>query len=93
MEWLYSLDLIDRGTLPFSFLHRIEIWHYASNLVFERPLFGWGLDSSRSIADKVVLERKRLRIPRACRSIRTTPSFRSGWNWGWSVSDSGSRSA
>jgi len=57
MEWLYSLNLIDRGTLPFSFLHRIEIWHYASNLVFERPLFGWGLDSSRSIADKIVLER------------------------------------
>ena len=65
MEWLYSLDLIDRGNLPFSFLHRIEIWHYASNLVFERPLLGWGLDSSRSIAEKVILERGGSRIPRA----------------------------
>ena len=63
MEWLYSLDLIDRGTLPFSFLHRIEIWHYASNLVFERPLLGWGLDSSRSIAEKVVLERGGYEFP------------------------------
>jgi exopolysaccharide production protein ExoQ len=63
MEWLYSLDLIDRGTLPFSFLHRIEIWHYASNLVFERPLLGWGLDSSRSIAEKVILERGGYEFP------------------------------
>jgi O-antigen ligase len=63
MEWLYSLDLIDRGTLPFSFLHRIEIWHYASNLVFERPLAGWGLDTSRSIAEKVILERGGYEFP------------------------------
>lgn len=57
MEYLYSLDLIDRGDLPFSFLHRIEIWHYASNLVFERPLLGWGLDSSRSLAENVFVDR------------------------------------
>jgi O-antigen ligase len=63
MEWLYSLDLIDRGNLPFSFLHRIEIWHYASKLVFERPLLGWGLDSSRSIAEKVILERGGYEFP------------------------------
>ncbi|EWY41504.1 hypothetical protein N825_27745 [Skermanella stibiiresistens SB22] len=57
MEWLYGLNLIDRGTLPFSFLHRIEIWHFASNLVFERPLLGWGLDASRSLAENVNLDR------------------------------------
>jgi exopolysaccharide production protein ExoQ len=63
MEWLYSLDLIDHTHLPFSFLHRIEIWHYASNLVFEKPLFGWGLDSSRSLAEKVIVERGGYEFP------------------------------
>jgi exopolysaccharide production protein ExoQ len=63
MEWLYSLDLVDHTHLPFSFLHRIEIWHYASNLVFEKPLFGWGLDSSRSLAEKVIVERGGYEFP------------------------------
>jgi hypothetical protein len=63
MKWLYSLDLIDHGHLPFSFLHRIEIWNFASNLVFERPLIGWGLDSSRSIAEKVIVERGGYEFP------------------------------
>ena len=65
MEWLYSLDLIDRGTLPFSFLHRIEIWHYASNLRVRTP-------AARLGAGFVALDRRegrsgaqRLRISRA----------------------------
>jgi O-antigen ligase len=63
MEWLYSLDLVDHSHLPFSFLHRIEIWHYASNLVFEKPLLGWGLDSSRSLAENVIVERGGYEFP------------------------------
>jgi exopolysaccharide production protein ExoQ len=63
MEWLYSLDLVDHTHLPFSFLHRIEIWHYASNLVFEKPLLGWGLDSSRSLAENIIVERGGYEFP------------------------------
>ena len=50
MEWLYSLDLIDRGTLPFETCTGSKSGT-TSNLVFEKPLLGWGLDSSRSIAE------------------------------------------
>jgi O-antigen ligase len=32
-----------------SGLHRLEIWHFASERIAERPLLGWGLDASRAI--------------------------------------------
>ena len=32
-----------------SGLHRLEIWHFASEQIAERPLLGWGLDASRAI--------------------------------------------
>ena len=32
-----------------SGLHRLEIWDYMSARVFERPIFGWGLWSSKSL--------------------------------------------
>jgi len=63
MEYLYSLNLIDRGGLPFSFVHRIEIWHFASNLALQQPLLGWGLDSSRSLAERVFVSRGGYEFP------------------------------
>jgi O-antigen ligase len=33
----------------FSMQHRLEIWSFAGARIGERPWFGWGLDSSRSI--------------------------------------------
>lgn len=33
-----------------SGLHRLEIWDYMSARVFERPLLGWGLWSSKSVS-------------------------------------------
>jgi len=32
-----------------SFDRRFVIWEFASDRIFERPLFGWGLDASRDI--------------------------------------------
>jgi len=37
--------------LPFpqSEIHRIVIWQFAAERIFEQPLFGWGLDAARAI--------------------------------------------
>jgi O-antigen ligase len=35
--------------LPMSSQHRIEIWHFAMEKWQEKPLLGWGVDSSRKI--------------------------------------------
>ena len=35
--------------LPNSFIHRLLIWDFTLNRIAERPLFGWGLDTSRAI--------------------------------------------
>jgi len=32
-----------------SLWHRLEIWSFVGSRIAERPLFGWGLDSSRAI--------------------------------------------
>lgn len=31
-----------------SLYHRLKIWHFAASQIFEKPFFGWGLDSSRA---------------------------------------------
>jgi len=38
--------------LPFSFRHRVEIWDFAAERVLAKPVFGWGLDSSRAIPNE-----------------------------------------
>lgn len=35
------------SALPFSALHRLAAWRFTAERVFERPLFGWGLENSR----------------------------------------------
>lgn len=37
------------GYYKFSARHRLEIWWFTGNRIAERPVLGWGLDSSRSI--------------------------------------------
>jgi O-antigen ligase len=37
------------GYWKFSARHRLEIWWFTGNRIAERPLLGWGLDSSRAI--------------------------------------------
>ncbi|MGB0571179.1 MAG: O-antigen ligase family protein [Alphaproteobacteria bacterium] len=34
---------------PHSEIHRLVIWKFAAERIFEHPLFGWGLDASRAI--------------------------------------------
>jgi exopolysaccharide production protein ExoQ len=35
--------------IKFSALHRLEIWSFVGRHIAQKPLFGWGLDSSRAI--------------------------------------------
>lgn len=37
------------GTKTKSIVHRILIWQFVGDRILEKPLLGWGLDSSRSI--------------------------------------------
>jgi len=46
---LYDSGLAQAEWLPFSFRHRIEIWDFTAERIAEKPLLGWGLDSSRAI--------------------------------------------
>lgn len=48
---LLHRDGIDRmsSVLPRSGYHRLLIWNFTAERVFDRPLAGWGLDTSRSI--------------------------------------------
>jgi len=39
----------DAEAVKFSMWHRLEIWSFVGSRIAEKPLFGWGLDSSRAI--------------------------------------------
>lgn len=47
---LYAWDWQDSEWLPFSAQHRVEIWHATANSAVEKPLVGWGFDTSRDLA-------------------------------------------
>ena len=38
--------------LPKSAQHRIQIWNFTANKILERPIVGWGFNSSRYVASK-----------------------------------------
>ncbi len=40
---------IEKHTLPGSWQHRVEIWHYVADKIATKPLLGWGFDASRNI--------------------------------------------
>ncbi len=44
----YFLSTLDIDRLPFSWAIRVENWQFALERIAERPLFGWGLDASRT---------------------------------------------
>lgn len=39
----------DVSALPFSAAHRLLIWDFTAERIAERPVLGWGMDSSRAI--------------------------------------------
>jgi O-antigen ligase len=39
----------DAREVKFSAWHRLEIWSFVGGKIAEKPVFGWGLDSSRAI--------------------------------------------
>lgn len=50
--------LIANVPSPNSEVHRFVIWEFASQKIFEQPLFGWGLEAARAIPgghDKIFL--------------------------------------
>jgi O-antigen ligase len=49
------LPLQLREALPLSWLWRLEIWSYVSELIKEKPLFGYGLDASRPLNGEMEL--------------------------------------
>lgn len=42
-------ELFETMHLPRSTYHRLLIWHFASDHIVQRPLLGWGFNSSRAI--------------------------------------------
>lgn len=44
-----------RSHLPASWAARVDIWTFASARMTEKPLFGWGLDASRTFKDHIPL--------------------------------------
>jgi O-antigen ligase len=45
----YDAGSTTAGFLKHSAQHRFEIWHFAAEKILERPLFGYGFNSSRHI--------------------------------------------
>ncbi len=41
--------------LPTSVIHRVYVWHFVAERVEERPILGWGLDTSRNIPGRTRL--------------------------------------
>lgn len=48
----YSAGLSDAAWLQESARHRIEVWNFAADRAMRRPVFGFGLDSSRAIPNE-----------------------------------------
>ncbi|WP_417485331.1 O-antigen ligase family protein [Maricaulis salignorans] len=44
-----------RDSLPLSWVWRLEIWTYVSELIKDKPLFGYGLDASRPLNGEMEL--------------------------------------
>jgi len=44
-----------RESLPLSWVWRLEIWTYVSELIKDKPLFGYGLDASRPLNGEMEL--------------------------------------
>ncbi len=53
-DWA-TASLTQMGLAEFSLSHRLAIWDFASERAALRPLFGWGLDTSRSIGSGAVV--------------------------------------
>lgn len=40
---------VEKRSIPVSWQHRIEIWHFAAERIAEKPISGWGFDASRNM--------------------------------------------
>ena len=49
---LFNNSSLAVAQLPENSQHRILIWDFTANKILERPITGWGFNSSRFIADK-----------------------------------------
>jgi exopolysaccharide production protein ExoQ len=46
-----ELKITNNILLPSSAVHRIKIWEFAAKKISERPLLGWGMNSSKHFSD------------------------------------------
>lgn len=49
---LHKTSLTREDVMPLSSRHRIEIWRVVGERILEKPVLGWGLDSSRMIPNE-----------------------------------------
>lgn len=49
-----------RAAMPLSWELRLEAWAFSSAHIFEKPLFGWGFDASRSLSEFIELRGRTL---------------------------------
>lgn len=47
--------LMEANWLKLSAIHRLYIWHFVAERIWERPLFGWGFDASRHMPGRDVV--------------------------------------
>ena len=49
-DLLAAPGVVQEGGDRLSWLARLQIWNHAAHLIEQKPLFGWGMDASRSFA-------------------------------------------
>lgn len=47
---MYAEEWQSAQWMPWTAQHRIEIWNFTTDLIEEKPILGWGFDSSRAIS-------------------------------------------
>lgn len=48
-DWAPVPSVYESGWIAYSAKHRLHVWDFAADRIFERPLFGWGFDSSHKM--------------------------------------------
>ena len=49
---LFGKSFFEFTQLPSSAQHRVKIWDFTANKILDRPMLGWGFNSSRYLAEK-----------------------------------------
>jgi O-antigen ligase len=73
------LARLSLDALPYSWAARVGIWNYVSERIRERPLFGSGLDASRDVTDRLIVQgRESAAVPLHPHSVSLQIWFETG---------------